>query len=398
MSKLGFLPELVSEFDLETELQDQLNDVPTLSGGLWNDTSANDPVVIALRKSLELDQGLLFGASVRYLPDATVLQLARLKGLTPNPEQPSRHVQRFIVTPGTTVQAGLIVRSDFTGLEYSVVTSGTSSAGAPLDLEVICTIAGTAGNTGSDPLPPIGNVRSIVNGPSVGSITATRDITASTGGRAAETVEEFAVRLPLLIRDETVRMPDEYISEALKIPGIARVAVWRATKPIAPGVFIRAPGCTTVIVMATGGAAPSPSTVTAVETALFAKSLFNLQDATPEDAGLFVRGVRPRAIGVTGDCYVTNQTDLTTFKNAVNAAVAAYLHPETGGDDGKGWELGVLPYEDAIIGVIREKFKRKGLIRVDNDSIAFSNVANFAIDEVVTAGGVGAINLEAKYG
>ncbi len=392
---LGFLPELVSEFDLETELAALLNDVPTLSAGQWTDTSATDPAVVLLRKALEAQQGLLYQSSVRYLPDYTTLHLARLKGLSPNPASPARTVCLFTVAANTTIQAGLLVASEFTGLEYEILSTATFVAAGNYELEVRCTTSGFEGNTGGEPLPPVGAIRTPRSAPTAGQILAVRDIQPATGGRAAETLEEFALRLPDLIRDETLHMPSEFLSEIYTFPAIKKAAVWRAKKPIAIGVFAHSPGQTTVVLMAAGGAAPGNTVITDVRQRLYDKSYFNNLGTNAEEAGIYVVGVRSRAVGVACTVYVSNQTDRTAFKAIAEARISAFLNPETGGDDGLGWELGIEPTEDAIIALLRNDFRKSGLTRVDNDTVVISNSGALAIDEVISAG---TMNLTVLYG
>jgi Baseplate J-like protein len=401
---LGLLPELVSSFDLELELAALLNDVPTLSNNQWTDTSASDPGVIAIRKALEAQQALLYQASVRYLPDTTVLHLARLKGLSPNAANPARTLAVFTVVANTTIQTGLVIASEFTSLEYEVVTGVTSVAGGLVTLEIKCRTAGSAGNTGGDPLPPVGMIRTVRTAPSAGTILTVRDVQPASGGREAETLEEFALRLPDLIRDDTLHMPSEFLSEISNFPDVKRAAIWRATKPVAPGVFARAPGQMTVVLMGAGGATPAPSVITAVSGSLFGKSYFNNLGDNPLDAGIFVIGNRIRNVGVSGTIYVNNQTDRADIKIKAQNLIAAYLNPETGGEylnpntndeTGAGWALGVQPFEDAIITRLRTKLLSLGLTRVDNDSIIISNSAELAIDEVIAAG---TMNFTVLYG
>jgi hypothetical protein len=55
---------------------------------------------------------------------------------------------------------------------------------------------------------------------------------------------------------------------------------------------------------------------------------------------VFAVGPSYRRVRITGDIVARGDADLATVSRAVAARLVEWLHPLTGGDDGKGWPFG----------------------------------------------------------
>ena len=359
------IPALYDSFDINSQLEIAKARVPTLSQGKWTDTSNSDPGIVAIRVMLEMMASWLYSGSARYVANDVILHLPKLLGITAGAATKAEGMAQFIVTPNTTIQAGFQVANDVTGDVYETKVEYTSAVGGAIELEVRALVAGS---------------------PTAGQVTAVTNITAIDGGRDAETPAEFAVRFPSLIQNETLLRPEQFEARALENLSIARAHIFRATRPGATvGQFSTEVDHATVICIGPGGAAPSPSTLSAVSISMLGDTLWNLSGASAADVGLHVLGVRNRSVNVSLTIKATSGAILTNLQTIAQSAITGYLQPLTGGQNGTGFDLGRPPREYEIGAVVEAL---TGVEYVVDDSVVITGADDMAIDEIVTPGAV----------
>jgi hypothetical protein len=375
------IPALYESFEINSELEIAKARVPTLSEGKWTDTSNSDPGIVAIRVVLELMARWLYSGSARYVASDVILHLPKLLGINTGEATRAEGMAQFIVIPNTTIQAGFQVANDVTGDVYETKVEYTSLVGGAIELEVRALVAGSRANTRN-----AGAITGIRSNPTAGQVSAVTNITAIDGGRDAETPAEFAVRFPSLIQNETLLRPEQFEARALENLSIARAHVFRAIRPGAiVGQFSTEVDHATVICIGPGGAAPSPSTLSAVAMSMLADTLWNLSGATADDVGLHVLGVRNRSVNVSLTIKATSGAILSNLQTIAQSAVSAYLQPLTGGQNGTGFDLGRPPREYEIGAVVEEL---TGVEYVVDDSVVITGADDMAIDEIVTPGSV----------
>jgi predicted phage baseplate assembly protein len=168
--------------------------------------------------------------------------------------------------------------------------------------------------------------------PGIATVTNAR---AATGGAEQETVADAKDRAPsaLKARGRAVTAGD---FETLA--GEAPAAIKRAKAlPLHHPAFadVAVPGAVTVIVVPDApGSAPRPSEGTLRTVCAY---LDRHRLITTE---VFVTGPTYRRVLINGDVVVLADNDLAAVRRDVAARLTEWLHPLTGGDDGRGWEFG----------------------------------------------------------
>lgn len=162
----------------------------------------------------------------------------------------------------------------------------------------------------------------------------TENLYAAFGGREEETLDEAKkrARRQLRARDRAVTVED-FEQLATEAGNVKRAKALPLTHPQFPGVAV--PGAVTVIVVPDSDAEmpiPSEGLLRTVCAYLDARRLLTTE--------LFV--VAPRYVDVQVDAQIVvrDDADPGAVKDAVSKALADYLHPLHGGDDGAGWPFG----------------------------------------------------------
>ena len=187
------------------------------------------------------------------------------------------------------------------------------------------------GKQGNVAAGTIRNVDTPVSGLDTGQTT---NLYAAYGGRDEETLDDAKkrARRQLRARDRAVTVED-FEQLATEAGNVKRAKALPLAHPQFPGVQV--PGAVTVIVVPDSDAdppMPSEGLLRTVCAYLAARRLLTTE--------LFV--VAPRYVSVEIDArvVVTDDADPGAVHDAVEQALATYLHPLAGGDDGSGWPFG----------------------------------------------------------
>jgi hypothetical protein len=81
---------------------------------------------------------------------------------------------------------------------------------------------------------------------------------------------------------------------------------------------------------------------------------------------VYVAAPTYRKIAIEAQLIVRPQDDLAQVKQAVDAALTAYFHPLTGGQDGLGWEFGRSVFYSDVYRVV---LRTPGVDRIDNNQL-----------------------------
>lgn len=169
------------------------------------------------------------------------------------------------------------------------------------------------------------------------------------GGADAETVEALLERAPRGVRhgDRAVTREDFEDLAQLASPEVARVKCVPLWDALSTPLFLdskrdglREPGCLTLIVVPRSTDArpmPSRELVDRVRSHLDARRL-----AT---AALYIVGPRYLQVDVEAEIVPVSLEAAGGLEGTVARALAAFLHPLTGGVDGDGWPWGRRPHE-----------------------------------------------------
>lgn len=184
---------------------------------------------------------------------------------------------------------------------------------------------GPGGNTGAG---TITELQSFVE--AVKSVT---NLAAATGGTDEETLDDAKLRAAeeLKSKDRAVTAEDfQFLAEQTPGARVVRAQSFPLTHPSYPTVQI--PGVVTVAVVPDGDAPnplPSQATLQLVCAYLNQHRLLTCE--------VFVAPPTYRLVKVQAAIVATPDADLSVVKQAVDAALTAYFHPLTGGEDGSGW-------------------------------------------------------------
>jgi len=186
----------------------------------------------------------------------------------------------------------------------------------------------------------------------LGSVSGVQGITnprAAEGGADGETLEAFALRAPLSIRNRgRAIVPQDY--ETMAREASAGVAVARAIPTRNPS-GITVPGWVTLIIIPQSQEPqPLPSFGLREEVRTY------LEQHAPGDTAaahqIEVIGPTYLPIDVTATLAPKDPAQTGTVEQDALSALAEFLHPLYGGPDGLGWDLGRSVYVSDIAGVL----------------------------------------------
>jgi predicted phage baseplate assembly protein len=213
------------------------------------------------------------------------------------------------------------------------------------------------------------------------------NVFAAVGGRDEERLEEAKKRARQVLRthDRAVT-PDDFEQLARQAGNVRRARALALAHPQFPGVQV--PGAITVIVVPDGdGPAPVPSE------ALLRTVCEYLDKRRLLGTELFVVAPRYVSVSIAAQVVVRDGASAATVRQGVEAALARYLHPLEGGDDGSGWPFaGALRYSklvQRVFGVADVDSVASLVLTVDGDEwpecrdVAIATIAPLALIEVV---------------
>ncbi|MFB9240315.1 putative baseplate assembly protein [Massilia antarctica] len=187
---------------------------------------------------------------------------------------------------------------------------------------------GKRGNVGPG---AIRNLLSAVDGIDGGK---TSNLFEASGGRDEERLEEAQVRARKMLRArERAVSADDFELLAQQAGNVKRAKALPLANPHFPGVSV--PGAVTVIVVPDSDSPnplPSDGLLRTVCAYLDARRLLTTE--------LFVVAPRYVLVEIDAQVVVKDNADPAQVKQDVERALAAYLHPLKGGDDGLGWPFG----------------------------------------------------------
>jgi predicted phage baseplate assembly protein len=198
------------------------------------------------------------------------------------------------------------------------------------------------GSTGNRAVGTVTQLKTSV--PYVDKVT---NLVAATGGAEPETLEAMFERVPRTLRhrDRSVT-PEDYEDLAqLATSEVAR-ALAVPLRDLETDPLGRAPSygvVSVILVPRTSDAKPLPSL------GLLDRVRSYLSARTPASASLAVVGPLYLRVDVRTEVAVRTLDDASSVSTAVEAELAAFLHPLTGGLDGKGWDFGRSPHRSDII-------------------------------------------------
>ena len=194
---------------------------------------------------------------------------------------------------------------------------------------------------------PAGTVTDLKSGlPFVEAVT---NPVAGFGGAEAEETDDVLERAPRELRDRNRAVtPADF--ERLAVDASRLVARARCFAGMdRAGAY--APGWVTVLLVPDDGSerpAPSTGLLETVEESLSAHAPVAL---VARDR-LVVRGPSYVGVGVDADVVVSKADTLGAIEERVEAALAAFLHPLTGGHERTGWRFGELPSRSDVFAVL----------------------------------------------
>lgn len=216
---------------------------------------------------------------------------------------------------------------------------------------------GRIGNAGAGTITAL---RSAI--PDVASVTNVR---AASGGRDAETLDEFKLRAPhdLRHRERAVTATD-FADLAMQTPGVnierafALPLTWADMSSTPPTLVPDTPGAVTVVILPENAKQETPQP-TEDQLRLVCAHLNDRRLITTE---LYVIG--PRYLELKKlelEVTVGRQFDLKAIQEAIDHQLLTYFHPLQGGEEGHGWPFG----QDIFFGnVYRQLLSIEGVRRV----------------------------------
>lgn len=175
---------------------------------------------------------------------------------------------------------------------------------------------------------------------------------AADGGADAELTADVLERAPRELRDRN-RAVARVDYERLATASARKVARARCLPGLDPRGLYKPGWVTVLVVPQTGDRIPVPSA------SLKAQVTDSLHEAAPAavlgdlgDERLVVRGPTYVEATVEATVEAAAPDSLSALERRAADALAAYLHPLTGGDDGDGWPFGDLPCVSDCYGVL----------------------------------------------
>ncbi len=162
----------------------------------------------------------------------------------------------------------------------------------------------------------------------------TTNLFAAAGGSDEERFEEAQVRARRTLRArERAVTPDDFELLAKQAGNVARAKALPLTHPRLPGVAV--PGAITVIVVPDAeGPSPMPGDglLRTICAYLDARRLLTTE--------VFLVAPLYVPVAIDAQVVVADSADPVAVKQKVEQAIAGYLHPLNGGDEGTGWPFG----------------------------------------------------------
>ncbi|MCU0827176.1 MAG: putative baseplate assembly protein [Tabrizicola sp.] len=216
--------------------------------------------------------------------------------------------------------------------------------------------------------------------PQVESVSNQR---AATGGSDAETLDQAKLRAPsgLRSRDRAVTAED-FADLARTTPGVALKSAYALPQTAVDfttpePVFIEnAPGAVTVVVLP-DNRHPTPQP-TEEELRLICAHLNARRLVTTELYVIGPRYIRMDLLQV--EIEARQDADLKSVQDVCHAALLAYFHPLSGGEDGAGWPFGGSVYHGNVFNLL---LRQPGVLRVVDLKIALENLAQDDTSDVL---------------
>lgn len=183
---------------------------------------------------------------------------------------------------------------------------------------------------------------------------------ASAGGSEEETFEEVTDRAPRTLKARCRAVtPEDFEDLAKQAGNVARAKALPLFHPDFPTVPV--PGAVTVIVVPDSDApnpTPNAGTLKTVCAYLDQRRLLTTE--------VFVVGPHYQRAEIRGEVVARPDADLGEVREGLQTVLNAYLHPLTGGDDGKGWPFGGTIY---FSGVYQKILSVPGVLRAGGITI-----------------------------
>jgi predicted phage baseplate assembly protein len=216
---------------------------------------------------------------------------------------------------------------------------GTNGAIPPRGRDNVRADYSTGGGVGGN--VPAGSVTDLVS--SIAFVDEVRNVDPGDGGADAESRAAALERAPKALRDRD-RAVAAADYERLALAASRRLARAKCVPQLNTDRE-RAPGWVTVVVVPQSGArrpTPSSSLRQTVRERLSAATPASVTAA--DQSQLVVRGPSYVEVSVAADVVaVEAATSVSAVESAASDAVAAFLHPLTGGSEAGGWAFGELP-------------------------------------------------------
>jgi Baseplate J-like protein len=204
----------------------------------------------------------------------------------------------------------------------------------------------TGGGTASN--KPAGTITQLKT--TVPYVEKVTNFIAATGGAAAETLESLLERAPRTIRhrDRAVTVEDYEDLAMLASPEVARakceplhnLAIDAATTLVKPGAV------SLIVVPRSTDAKPTPSLELLNRVSEF------IGDRQIPVVDLTVVGPSYVCVSIKTEIAPVSLEGESDIKLAVDRELSRFLHPLTGGLDGKGWDFGRKPYKSDLYALI----------------------------------------------
>jgi hypothetical protein len=225
--------------------------------------------------------------------------------------------------------------------------SGTLTFGAMIppagNQNIAASYRSGGGSIGNLPGGAIGQIKSTLPG-----VASVGNPNVSDGGADAETVAMVRKRGPQAIKHRGRAVAAADLEWLAHEAGGSRVARAKCIPNVNQELAFE-PGWTTILIVPSGGEAkpvPDWELIADVESYLIDRAFVGLAQQTP--ARINVIGAGYIRVTVSARIVPIDLADAIVVQQRVLAALAAYLHPTTGGASGTGWGFGQPVYESKV--------------------------------------------------
>ena len=181
-------------------------------------------------------------------------------------------------------------------------------------------------------------------------IKAVTNLEAASGGADAETTAEMLDRAPRSFRHRSraVTVEDYEDLAMLASPDVARArCVPLVNLIVDPHASQMRPGVVSVIIVPrSAGGTPRPSR------SLLRRVTEFLELHQSATAQLIVSSPEYIELNVTAEVAITTLDGMTQLELALRNTLLAFMHPLTGGFDGKGWDFGRQPHRSDLFSLL----------------------------------------------